>query len=115
MPSCNGDIAFLEVRIQQSVVEFILNHTEQIFNLDVQPSKSREGTARSEVTGAMRCISEWTERVVKMLDAVSIIKKLHWKVKSVIFEVVVRRGFILDVYHLGIFGTMLYNSKQDIE
>uniref|UniRef100_A0A9J8APB3 Rho GTPase activating protein 31 n=1 Tax=Cyprinus carpio carpio TaxID=630221 RepID=A0A9J8APB3_CYPCA len=48
VPSCNGDIAFLEVRIQQSVVEFILNHTEQIFNLDVQPSKSREGTARSE-------------------------------------------------------------------
>uniref|UniRef100_A0A9J8CWD5 Rho GTPase activating protein 31 n=1 Tax=Cyprinus carpio carpio TaxID=630221 RepID=A0A9J8CWD5_CYPCA len=44
VPSCNGDIAFLEVRIQQSVVEFILNHTEQIFNLDVQPSKSREGT-----------------------------------------------------------------------
>ncbi|XP_042613032.1 rho GTPase-activating protein 31-like [Cyprinus carpio] len=43
VPSCNGDIAFLEVRIQQSVVEFILNHTEQIFNLDVQPSKSREG------------------------------------------------------------------------
>ncbi|XP_053702867.1 rho GTPase-activating protein 31 [Synchiropus splendidus] len=28
----NGDMAFQEVRIQQSVVEFILNHTEQIFN-----------------------------------------------------------------------------------
>uniref|UniRef100_A0A673MQR8 Rho GTPase-activating protein 31-like n=1 Tax=Sinocyclocheilus rhinocerous TaxID=307959 RepID=A0A673MQR8_9TELE len=46
VPSCNGDIAFLEVRVQQSVVEFILNHTEQIFNLDLQPCKSREGTAR---------------------------------------------------------------------
>ncbi|XP_016423644.1 rho GTPase-activating protein 31 isoform X2 [Sinocyclocheilus rhinocerous] len=43
VPSCNGDIAFLEVRVQQSVVEFILNHTEQIFNLDLQPCKSREG------------------------------------------------------------------------
>ncbi|KAI2664039.1 Rho GTPase-activating protein 31 [Labeo rohita] len=43
VPSCNGDIAFLEVRVQQSVVEFILNHTEQIFNQGVQSSKSREG------------------------------------------------------------------------
>uniref|UniRef100_A0A8C5E9P8 Rho-GAP domain-containing protein n=1 Tax=Gouania willdenowi TaxID=441366 RepID=A0A8C5E9P8_GOUWI len=32
--SGNGDMAFQEVRIQQSVVEFILNHTEQIFNGD---------------------------------------------------------------------------------
>ncbi len=53
VPSCNGDIAFLEVRVQQSIVEFILNHTEQIFNQDVQPFKSREGTARIKVTGAM--------------------------------------------------------------
>lgn len=53
MPSCNGDMAFLEVRVQQSVVEFILNHTEQIFNQDGQPSKSREGTARIKVTEAM--------------------------------------------------------------
>ncbi|CAM4534741.1 unnamed protein product [Leuciscus chuanchicus] len=43
VPSCNGDIAFQEVRIQQSVVEFILNHTQQIFNQELQPSKSREG------------------------------------------------------------------------
>lgn len=45
VPSCNGDIAFQEVRVQQSVVEFILNHTEQIFNLEVQSTKSREGTS----------------------------------------------------------------------
>uniref|UniRef100_A0A8C4GHT9 Rho GTPase activating protein 31 n=1 Tax=Dicentrarchus labrax TaxID=13489 RepID=A0A8C4GHT9_DICLA len=32
--SGNGDMAFQEVRIQQSVVEFILNHTEQIFSND---------------------------------------------------------------------------------
>uniref|UniRef100_A0A7N9AYY9 Rho GTPase activating protein 31 n=1 Tax=Mastacembelus armatus TaxID=205130 RepID=A0A7N9AYY9_9TELE len=32
--SSNGDMAFQEVRIQQSVVEFILNHTEQIFSND---------------------------------------------------------------------------------
>ncbi|KAK7173966.1 hypothetical protein R3I93_003713 [Phoxinus phoxinus] len=43
VPSCNGDIAFQEVRIQQSVVEFILNHTQQIFSQELQPSKSREG------------------------------------------------------------------------
>ncbi|ROL44369.1 Rho GTPase-activating protein 31 [Anabarilius grahami] len=43
VPSCNGDIAFQEVRVQQSVVEFILNHTEQIFNQEVQSTKSREG------------------------------------------------------------------------
>lgn len=49
VPSCNGDIAFQEVRIQQSVVEFILNHTQQIFNQELQPSKSREGTSSIEL------------------------------------------------------------------
>ncbi|XP_076131351.1 rho GTPase-activating protein 31 isoform X1 [Alosa pseudoharengus] len=29
--SCTGDSAFMEVRVQQSVVEFILKHTDQIF------------------------------------------------------------------------------------
>ncbi|XP_074856452.1 rho GTPase-activating protein 31 [Carettochelys insculpta] len=29
---CNGDAAFLEVRVQQLVIEFILNHVDQIFN-----------------------------------------------------------------------------------
>ncbi|XP_044297693.1 rho GTPase-activating protein 31 [Varanus komodoensis] len=29
---CNGDAAFLEVRVQQLVIEFILNHVEEIFN-----------------------------------------------------------------------------------
>uniref|UniRef100_A0A9J8AIF1 Rho GTPase activating protein 31 n=1 Tax=Cyprinus carpio carpio TaxID=630221 RepID=A0A9J8AIF1_CYPCA len=48
VPSCNGDIAFLEVRIQQSVVEFILNHTEQIFNLDVQPSNQKKKKNNSQ-------------------------------------------------------------------
>ncbi|XP_028839065.1 rho GTPase-activating protein 31 [Denticeps clupeoides] len=32
LSSCNGDSAFLEVRVQQTVVEFILNHTDQIFD-----------------------------------------------------------------------------------
>ncbi|XP_042354977.1 rho GTPase-activating protein 31 [Plectropomus leopardus] len=41
--SCgNGDMAFQEVRIQQSVVEFILNHTEEIFSDSVQ-IKPKEG------------------------------------------------------------------------
>ncbi|KAI4902493.1 hypothetical protein NFI96_014846 [Prochilodus magdalenae] len=43
--SCNGDEAFLEVRVQQSVVEFILNHTEQIFNHADAPLKPKEGPA----------------------------------------------------------------------
>ncbi|XP_069569355.1 rho GTPase-activating protein 31 [Brachyistius frenatus] len=41
--SGNGDMAFQEVRIQQSVVEFILNHTEQIFNGDFAQIKPKEG------------------------------------------------------------------------
>ncbi|XP_068457471.1 rho GTPase-activating protein 31 [Clinocottus analis] len=41
--SCNnGDMAFQEVRIQQSVVEYILNHTEEIFSDTVQ-IKPKEG------------------------------------------------------------------------
>ncbi|XP_034538733.1 rho GTPase-activating protein 31 [Notolabrus celidotus] len=42
--SCaNGDMAFQEVRIQQSVVEFILNHTQQIFSGDSVQIKPKEG------------------------------------------------------------------------
>ncbi|KAM9781398.1 rho GTPase-activating protein 31 [Syngnathus typhle] len=40
--SGNGDMAFQEVRIQQSVVEFILNHTEQIFNSECVQIKPKE-------------------------------------------------------------------------
>ncbi|KAM9319289.1 rho GTPase-activating protein 31 [Gastrophryne carolinensis] len=29
---CNGDAAFMEVRVQQIVIEFILNHVQQIFS-----------------------------------------------------------------------------------
>ncbi|KFR09639.1 Rho GTPase-activating protein 31, partial [Opisthocomus hoazin] len=35
---CNGDAAFLEVRVQQLVIEFILNHVDQIFNNNRKPS-----------------------------------------------------------------------------
>ncbi|KAK2828577.1 hypothetical protein Q5P01_019611 [Channa striata] len=41
--SGNGDMAFQEVRIQQSVVEFILNHTEQIFSSEYVQIKPKEG------------------------------------------------------------------------
>ncbi|XP_029956083.1 rho GTPase-activating protein 31 isoform X2 [Salarias fasciatus] len=41
--SGNGDMAFQEVRIQQSVVEFILNHTDQIFSGDLAQNKPKEG------------------------------------------------------------------------
>uniref|UniRef100_A0A8C8S747 Rho GTPase activating protein 31 n=1 Tax=Pelusios castaneus TaxID=367368 RepID=A0A8C8S747_9SAUR len=35
---CNGDAAFLEVRVQQLVIEFILNHVDQIFNSNITTS-----------------------------------------------------------------------------
>ncbi|GAA6232249.1 rho GTPase-activating protein 31 [Lates japonicus] len=41
--SGNGDMAFQEVRIQQSVVEFILNHTDQIFSGGPMQIKPKEG------------------------------------------------------------------------
>lgn len=43
MSTDNGDMAFQAVRIQQSVVEFILNHTEQIFSSDSALIKPKEG------------------------------------------------------------------------
>ncbi|XP_030648722.1 rho GTPase-activating protein 31 isoform X2 [Chanos chanos] len=42
--SCNGDSAFQEVRVQQTVVEFILSHTEQLFDHGTDPPRPREGT-----------------------------------------------------------------------
>ncbi|CAN9501429.1 unnamed protein product [Ophioblennius macclurei] len=41
--SASGDMAFQEVRIQQSVVEFILSHTDQIFSDDMPQKKPKEG------------------------------------------------------------------------
>lgn len=41
--SGNGDMAFQAVRIQQSVVEFILNHREQIFSGEAVQIKPKEG------------------------------------------------------------------------
>ncbi|KAG7274353.1 hypothetical protein CRUP_028674, partial [Coryphaenoides rupestris] len=41
--ACSGDQAFQEVRVQQAVVEFILNHTEQIFNQGTGLGKAKEG------------------------------------------------------------------------
>ncbi|XP_061484368.1 rho GTPase-activating protein 31 [Rhineura floridana] len=42
--SCNGDAAFLEVRVQQLVIEFILNHVDEIFsnNVPAKPRKNEE-------------------------------------------------------------------------
>ncbi|XP_007442797.1 rho GTPase-activating protein 31, partial [Python bivittatus] len=41
---CNGDAAFLEVRVQQLVIEFILNHVDEIFSDDVcvRPKENEE-------------------------------------------------------------------------
>ncbi|XP_026537666.1 rho GTPase-activating protein 31 [Notechis scutatus] len=41
---CNGDAAFLEVRVQQLVIEFILNHVDEIFsdNVCIRPKDNEE-------------------------------------------------------------------------
>ncbi|KAG9470757.1 hypothetical protein GDO78_016827 [Eleutherodactylus coqui] len=40
---CNGDVAFMEVRVQQVVIEFILNHVEEIFSKSpTAPIKQRD-------------------------------------------------------------------------
>ncbi|XP_066477189.1 rho GTPase-activating protein 31 [Tiliqua scincoides] len=41
---CNGDAAFLEVRVQQLVIEFILNHVDEIFNdsVSTKPKENEE-------------------------------------------------------------------------
>ncbi|XP_030059782.1 rho GTPase-activating protein 31 [Microcaecilia unicolor] len=47
---CNGDAAFLEVRVQQVVIEFILNHVDQIFNSNTAPSmRVQEGECKVAV------------------------------------------------------------------
>nr|XP_033797851.1 rho GTPase-activating protein 31 [Geotrypetes seraphini] len=47
---CNGDAAFLEVRVQQVVIEFILNHVDQIFNSNTVPSmRVQEGECKPAV------------------------------------------------------------------
>lgn len=58
-PSCSGDSAFLEVRVQQSVVEFILKHTEQIFSPNSEDwSPAREGKSSTLRLGATKPIPE---------------------------------------------------------
>ncbi|NXB79018.1 RHG31 protein, partial [Donacobius atricapilla] len=44
---CNGDAAFLEVRVQQLVIEFILNHVDQIFtnNRKASSAENMESTS----------------------------------------------------------------------
>ncbi|XP_051635588.1 rho GTPase-activating protein 31 [Manacus candei] len=46
---CNGDAAFLEVRVQQLVIEFILNHVDQIFNNNRKASSSENIESASVV------------------------------------------------------------------
>ncbi|NXP65413.1 RHG31 protein, partial [Chloropsis cyanopogon] len=46
---CNGDAAFLEVRVQQLVIEFILNHVDQIFNNNRKASSAENIDSASVV------------------------------------------------------------------
>ncbi|NXG04342.1 RHG31 protein, partial [Sakesphorus luctuosus] len=46
---CNGDAAFLEVRVQQLVIEFILNHVDQIFNNNRKASSAESSESASVV------------------------------------------------------------------
>ncbi|NXF95153.1 RHG31 protein, partial [Eubucco bourcierii] len=49
---CNGDAAFLEVRVQQLVIEFILNHVDQIFTNNRKES-SAENTDSTSVAKSL--------------------------------------------------------------
>ncbi|KFQ33645.1 Rho GTPase-activating protein 31, partial [Mesitornis unicolor] len=46
---CNGDAAFLEVRVQQLVIEFILNHVDQIFSNNRKASSAENFESASVV------------------------------------------------------------------
>ncbi|NXX86498.1 RHG31 protein, partial [Urocolius indicus] len=46
---CNGDAAFLEVRVQQLVIEFILNHVDQIFSNNRKASSAESIESASVV------------------------------------------------------------------
>ncbi|XP_057260126.1 rho GTPase-activating protein 31 isoform X2 [Pezoporus wallicus] len=46
---CNGDAAFLEVRVQQLVIEFILNHVDQIFSNNRKASSAENMESASVV------------------------------------------------------------------
>ncbi|NXW61576.1 RHG31 protein, partial [Eurystomus gularis] len=46
---CSGDAAFLEVRVQQLVIEFILNHVDQIFNNNRKASSAENIESASVV------------------------------------------------------------------
>ncbi|NXS01777.1 RHG31 protein, partial [Oxylabes madagascariensis] len=46
---CNGDAAFLEVRVQQLVIEFILNHVDQIFSNNRKASSAENIESTSAV------------------------------------------------------------------
>uniref|UniRef100_A0A8C0AY93 Rho GTPase activating protein 31 n=1 Tax=Buteo japonicus TaxID=224669 RepID=A0A8C0AY93_9AVES len=46
---CNGDAAFLEVRVQQLVIEFILNHVDQIFSNNRKASSAENIESTSVV------------------------------------------------------------------
>ncbi|XP_025945729.1 rho GTPase-activating protein 31 [Apteryx rowi] len=50
---CNGDAAFLEVRVQQLVIEFILNHVDQIFN----NNRKASSTENSENTPIVKSLT----------------------------------------------------------
>ncbi|KAM4699113.1 rho GTPase-activating protein 31 isoform 2-T2 [Discoglossus pictus] len=54
---CNGDAAFLEVRVQQVVLEFILNHVEQIFNKKTTCSPRPSPRPRDECRVMMKSMT----------------------------------------------------------
>uniref|UniRef100_A0A8C6SY87 Rho GTPase activating protein 31 n=1 Tax=Neogobius melanostomus TaxID=47308 RepID=A0A8C6SY87_9GOBI len=53
----NGDMAFKEVRVQQSIIEFILNHTEQIFNDSLMCGEKYATLPISGASGPMKLMS----------------------------------------------------------
>ncbi|NXF02360.1 RHG31 protein, partial [Smithornis capensis] len=66
---CNGDAAFLEVRVQQLVIEFILNHVDQIFNNNRKASSAENVESASVVKSLTLSSASLPMKLVSLEEA----------------------------------------------
>ncbi|NWI61665.1 RHG31 protein, partial [Calyptomena viridis] len=66
---CNGDAAFLEVRVQQLVIEFILNHVDQIFNNNRKASSAENIESASVVKSLTLSSASLPMKLVSLEEA----------------------------------------------
>ncbi|NWH83448.1 RHG31 protein, partial [Aegithalos caudatus] len=66
---CNGDAAFLEVRVQQLVIEFILNHVDQIFNNNRKASSAENIESISVVKSLTLASASLPMKLVSLEEA----------------------------------------------